>query len=146
MYTELNCESTSTNESLLLAYEQVDQKDDITTTNIVKDILEDNFLLEYVEQGLVSLVTDAALLSFSGGMSRLNTNSICVLHNTHRVCENTFVNLKRLFPSLREKLDRIDKFILVAKKKHSRSHMKKHNIPEAKRSLNVYLKVSSLIL
>ena len=107
----------------------------------MNDALLDLGLLEYVKSGVISICTDAALSSCSKGMVYLDTTSICSLHNVHRLCENLLVNLSRLNPELADEFDKVDRFMTLAKKKHSRTFMKKHKIPEAKRSMNIFLKV-----
>ena len=126
----------------MLSYEEIERKDDATTAELVSDILLEYDLLEYAQQGLLSVVTDGALSSCANSLVGLNLNSICVLHNVHRVCENVLVNLKRINPELSDELEKIDRFIVLSRRKHSRTHMRKHNIPENQRSVNVFLKVS----
>ena len=138
------CEKDKTSESFLLSYQEVDRKDDLTTSELVCDVLRENNILEYVRNGLVSICSDAALKHCADGMVHLNTNSVCTLHNVHRVCTNLLINLKRLYPEIAEEFDKIERFLILAKKKHSRTFMKKNNIPEAQRSVNVYLKVGLL--
>lgn len=113
----------------------------MTTRELITDILLEYDLLEFVRNGLLSIATDAALSSCANSMTRLNTNSICCLHNTHRLCENILTVLKKINPDLSAELDKIDRFIVMSKRKHSLSHMKKHKIPPQQRSVNVYLKV-----
>ena len=139
---DLVCEKTGVNETLLLSYQEIERKDDVTTAELITDVLLDFDLLEFVKRGLLSICTDGALQSCADSLTCLNTNSVCVLHNTHRICENVLVNLKKLNPDLYAEFEKIDRFMVLSKRKHSLSHMKKYKIPPSQRSVNTYLKVS----
>ena len=111
---ELSDPETQTNEVLVLDYQEIDRKDDVTTAELITDILLEYDLLEYVKRGLLSVCTDGALASCVNSLSRLNTNSMCVLHNAHRLCENLLVNLKKINPDLFSEYEKIERFIVLS--------------------------------
>ena len=88
-------------ETLLLHYEEVAEKTNEATADLVRDVMQKVGLLSYLEVGKIPMCTEYALFTCALSLSTIEFANPCNFHNLGRLICNIITNLDNFSDDLR---------------------------------------------